>query len=327
MGSERAESMMAMGSVRIPEEGNGTVRPLRVDPSRCSRMRYSGSRCERCVSACPRSAIRLDECLDVLEERCTGCLTCTTVCPAGALEAEADFDRLIRGLASHPLPTLVVGCGKSGSPSDRQLPCLGMLSAEHLVALSASGEAIVQLDASACNGCDAGGMYQHLTARLRKTEEESGLPLGSRIRLIPDAKEIDFRQESLDRRGFFRSFRRLAVQGMTTVLAPPSTERKAMSYMDKYLPTRRAMLLAALAALSPETAQGVRDAFSFPIAFGTSCDGCLGCVRVCPSAALYDSGTFGSEPSVPRFDPERCTGCGLCAEFCLSEAIRMDPAG
>src|SRR3990172_6589305 len=179
--------MMAMGSVRIPEEGNGTVRPLRVDPSRCSRMRYSGSRCERCVSACPRSAIRLDECLDVLEERCTGCLTCTTVCPAGALEAEADFDRLIRGLASHPLPTLVVGCGKSGSPSDRQLPCLGMLSAEHLVALSASGEAIVQLDASACNGCDAGGMYQHLTARLRKTEEESGLPLGSRIRLIPEA--------------------------------------------------------------------------------------------------------------------------------------------
>ena len=318
---------MAMGSVRIPEEGNGTVRPLRVDPSRCSRMRYSGSRCERCVSACPRFAIRLDECLDVREERCTGCLTCTTVCPTGALEAEADFDRLIRGLASHPLPTLVVGCGKSGSPFDRRLPCLGMLSAEHLVALSASGEAIVQLDASACDGCDAGGMYRHLAARLGKTEEESGLPLGSRIRLIPDAKEIDFRQESLDRRGFFRSFRRLAVQGMTTVLAPPSTERKAMSYMDKYLPARRAMLLAALASLPPETAQGVRDAFSFPIAFETSCDGCLGCVRVCPSAALSDSGTFGSEPSVPRFDPERCTGCGLCAEFCLSEAIRMDPAG
>ena len=79
---------MAMGSVRIPEEGNGTVRPLRVDPSRCSRMRYSGSRCERCVSACPRFAIRLDECLDVREERCTGCLTCTTVCPTGALSIQ-----------------------------------------------------------------------------------------------------------------------------------------------------------------------------------------------------------------------------------------------
>jgi ferredoxin len=202
-----------------------------------------------------------------------------------------------------------------------------MLSAEHLVALSARGEATVQLDASACNRCDAGGMYQHLAARLRKTEEESGLPLGNRIRLILDAKEIDFRQEGLDRRGFFRSFRRLAIQGMTTVLAPPSTERKAMSYMDKYLPARRAMLLAVLASLSPEIAKGARDALSFSIAFGTSCDGCLGCVRVCPSAALSDSGTCGSEPSIPRFDPERCTGCGLCAEFCLSEAIRMDPAG
>jgi ferredoxin len=204
--------------------------------------------------------------------------------------------------------------------------CLGMLSAEHLVALSAWGKPPC-IDASACNGCDAGGMYQHLAARLRKTEEESGLPLGNRIRLIPDAKEIDFRQESLDRRGFFRSFRRLAVQGMTAALLRPSPERKAMSYMDKYLPTRRAMLLAALASLPPETAQGVRDAFSFSIVFGTSCDGCLGCARVCPSAALSDSGTCGSEPSIPRFDPERCMGCGLCAEFCLSEAIRMDPAG
>jgi len=262
----------------------------------------------------------------VREERCTGCLTCTTACPAGALEAEADFGRLIRDLTSHPLPTLVVGCGKSGSPYDRRLPCLGMLSAEHLVALFARGEATVQLDVTACNGCDAGGMVRHLAARLRKTEEESGLPLGNRIRLILDAKEIDFRRESLDRRGFFRSFRRLAVQGMTTALSPPSTERNAMSYMDKYLPARRATLLAVLSSLSTETAQGVRDAFSFSIAFGASCDGCLGCVRVCPSAALSDSGTFGSEPSIPRFEPERCTGCGLCAEFCLSEAIRMDPA-
>ena len=316
-----------MGSVCISEERSGTVRPLRVDPSRCSRMRYSESRCERCVAACPSSAIRVDEWLDVREERCTGCLTCTTVCPSGALEAEGDFGRLIRGLAAHPFPVLVVGCGKGGSPFHRRLPCLGMLSAEHLVALYTRGEAIVQLDASACNGCDAGEMLQHLAARLRKAEEESGLPLGSRIRLIPDAKEIDFRRESLDRRGFFRSFRRLALQGVTTVLASPSTERKAMSYMDKYLPMRRAILLAALASLPPETAQGVRDAFSFSIVFGKSCDGCLGCVRVCPSASLSDSGISGSDPPLPRFDPERCMGCGLCAEFCLSGAIRMDSAG
>lgn len=316
-----------MGSVCIPEEGNGTVRPLRVDPSRCSRMRYSGSRCERCVAACPRSAIRLDEWLDVREERCTGCLTCTTVCPSGALEAEADFDRLIRGLASHPFPTLVVGCGKSGSPSHRHLPCLGMLSAEHLVALSARGEAIVQLDASACNGCDAGGMHQHLTARLRKTEEESGLPLGIRIRLIPDAQELDFRPESLDRRGFFRSFRRLAFQGMTTVLASPSTERKVMLYMDKYLPARRAILLAALASLPPETAQGVRNALSFSIAFGTSCDGCLGCVRACPSAALSDSGISGSPPPCPGSIPKGAQGAGSAPNSaCPRPSVWIQPA-
>lgn len=299
----------------------------RIDPSRCLRMRYSGSGCEKCAVVCPRSAIRLEETLGVQGERCVGCLTCTTFCPSGALEAEADFGRLTSGLAGHPFPVLVVACGKKSSTSHLELPCLGMLSAEHLVALYAKGNAVVHLDASACEGCEAGAMLPHLEARLRKTEEEAHPSLSGRIRLVRDAKELDFRREILDRRGFFQSFRRMAFQGMTTALASPAAERKTMPYREKHLPTRRAILLAALASFPSETAQWTGKAFSFSVTFGKSCDGCLGCVATCPTGALSESRVDGPEPSSPRFDPERCTGCGLCAEFCLSDAIRVERPG
>lgn len=310
---------------RILENLITTPRGLTVAPSRCLRMRYAESGCARCATVCPASAIGLEGGLELLERNCTGCLACTAACPSGALEAQADFGRLIAALASHPFPVLVVGCGKGGASIHHRLPCLGMLSAEHLLALYAAGGAAVQLYAVGCGACPAGSMLAGLTARLRQTGESCGLPLGERVRVVTDGREIDFREEALDRRGFFQSFRKLAFQGIATALAPPSTERQTLSYMDKSLPERRVLLNAAIASLPGEGAAAVRKGFSFSIAFGAACDGCLGCVRACPTEALAEPGGDSQETRPPLFDPERCSGCGLCAEFCLSGAIRLEP--
>ncbi len=40
-------------------------------------------------------------------------------------------------------------------------------------------------------------------------------------------------------------------------------------------------------------------------------------VRICPSGALTQHGN-----SAPVVDPEKCTNCGLCVEYCGFGALR-----
>jgi heterodisulfide reductase subunit A len=47
------------------------------------------------------------------------------------------------------------------------------------------------------------------------------------------------------------------------------------------------------------------------------CSGCLGCLNVCPYAAI----TFNAEKKVAEINEALCKGCGACAATCPSEAV------
>jgi heterodisulfide reductase subunit A len=49
---------------------------------------------------------------------------------------------------------------------------------------------------------------------------------------------------------------------------------------------------------------------------GELCSGCLGCINVCPFAAI----TFNAEKNIAEVNPALCKGCGACAATCPSEA-------
>lgn len=281
-------------------------------------MRFAESGCAHCTTICPAEAIATDDGISLQSERCTGCLSCTTVCPSGSLEADGEFPAILQALASHRLPVFVIGCRVSGPRSHKQLPCLGMLSPEHLVALFARGTAQIHLDAHCCSDCPARSMLEHLASRLHETARKTGLPVHRRIQLVTSEQDVGFHEEGLDRRSFFTSLRSIAFQGVATALAPASRDNPGTSYRDKTLPERRALLFTALNSLSTAEANAVRDAFSFTVTFSDTCDGCLGCVRVCPTSAICET-----DDARPLFDPSRCTGCGLCREFCLEGAVNL----
>jgi heterodisulfide reductase subunit A len=50
---------------------------------------------------------------------------------------------------------------------------------------------------------------------------------------------------------------------------------------------------------------------------GELCSGCLGCISVCPYAAI----TFNAEKHIAEVNPALCKGCGACAATCPSEAV------
>jgi heterodisulfide reductase subunit A len=52
---------------------------------------------------------------------------------------------------------------------------------------------------------------------------------------------------------------------------------------------------------------------------GELCSGCLGCINVCPYAAI----TFNAEKIIAEVNPALCKGCGACAATCPSEAVAL----
>jgi len=49
------------------------------------------------------------------------------------------------------------------------------------------------------------------------------------------------------------------------------------------------------------------------------CSGCLGCINVCPYAAI----TFNAGNKIAEVNPALCKGCGACAATCPSEAVTL----
>lgn len=300
----------------VSQESTST---LTCDLSRCLRMRYSESGCEYCTTVCPSQAIDLSDGLRLHRERCTGCLACTTACPSGTLEASTDFSRLQQALTNHQQDTFVLGCQRNETnQANHQLPCLGMLSLEHLLVLTVATRTALQLDISQCGGCSSKGMLTSLRSHLAQATElqPSSLP----IRLISDADQLHYRSETLDRRAFFNSFRRLTALGVKSVLSPPEPELKQRSYADKLLPRRRSLLLTIKDQLAPQAAATV----TYQASFSDACSGCLGCVRICPTGALSTPcEQVFQDHTTPVFTADCCTGCGLCVEFCLDQAVTL----
>lgn len=288
---------------------------LACDPSRCLRMRYSGSSCDRCSTVCRSRAIDLSDGLQLDRGACSGCLACSTVCPSGALEADVSCHQLFNLLAAHHQETFVLGCSRTTGPAHHRLPCLGMLSLEHLLVLAGRTACRLQLDCTGCRDCNANGMLSLLSATLQRVV---ALQTPSHpVELIEAPELLDYRVEQLDRRGFFSSFRTLASQGAQAVLAEdePAAERHA--YGDKVLPRRHRLLLEHRQRLSPAAA----TACSHQITFTDACTACMACVQACPTGALVKSAPQDDTAIPPRFNAEHCTGCGLCVEFCLDAAV------
>lgn len=293
---------------------------LLVDASRCLRMRFSESSCQRCLKVCPHGAVNLDGGLAMHSDQCHGCLLCTAVCPVGAIEQNNDFNVILAQLAQVSGP--VLGCCRTREQANSTLSCLGGLSAEHLLLLCYSLPGVLTLNLTACSNCCNNGMIPCLQQRLENLSVAGLLDGGCRIVIAERADDICYQVETVDRRSFFKSFRNSLFKSAADILVTTTIKTGQRSaYGGKRLPRRREYLNRARTKVSAELEDRIRKRFDALVLIEGSCTNCQGCVAICPTGALLSNG----DESSPEFDRILCTGCGLCVEFCLDGAVRMQP--
>jgi len=306
-----------MAENRTPQTLTAGRDELRIDHSRCLRTRFSGSSCRLCAAVCPHAAVALDDMLSINPDLCTGCLLCTAHCPVGAVEPAGSFAACLAQLSRVPEP--VLGCIRTKEKSHAFLSCLGGLSDEHLVALCHSLPGEVALNLTACSDCPNSKSPADLGNRLEQLSNAGVLEGGARLVMVASAKELRYRDETVNRRSFFKSLRSSLFQSAAVVLnSTVEHDEQRSAYAEKRLPARR-KLLNEVRSNSPELAKRMARAFDWRVSFDDSCTRCQGCVAICPTGALKNGLCDGE----PVFDQLLCTGCGVCREFCLDGALQV----
>ena len=299
-------------------EQTGSRNDLRIDCSRCLPIRYDESTCRRCIEFCPHNSINITEQLLIDPERCKGCLLCTTVCPSGAVEHQLNFQTILVQLAKTTEP--VLGCYRTSESANASLPCLGGLSEEHLLTLRHRLNGRLTLNLTRCQDCRNRAMLPPLKKRLANMTED-GLITGSCTLIAAESQtDLHYQSETVDRRSFFRSLRSSLFQTAAVVLQTGSEPvERTSSYGDKRVPLRRELLNETILKLAKEDQRSVARQYNHRISFTPGCSACQGCVAICPTGAL----TTTDRAQHPSFKQDHCTGCGLCVEFCLDQAISL----
>ncbi len=249
-------------------------------------------------------------------------MACTAACPSGALEVAHDFQRIVERLP--PTDALILGCTRHPLDPGIRVPCLGMLSEEHLVYLFASCPEPISLVTASCAECENAPAVERMKDRILRLERLTFLPFVDRFRFMTVRPEPAERR--YDRRSFFTALKKKVMSEVAGRVASgsasdPERARAVVDYSSKMIPQRCRLLEVALARVTADQARTFGDVLRFRMELSTSCEGCFSCVAACPTGALESS-----SPG-PRLNEAACTGCELCREFCLKGAIRIYPKG
>lgn len=303
---------------------------LIFDVSSCVRATSKFSQCTKCVDVCPVSTIEIVDNIPAFTPlACIGCGGCVGSCPTESFSL-SDFSAVNFFFGALEKKEHHFAC-------KTELPCLSVLSVEHLMALALGSDEPIVMDAKACR---CGGDSVLLNEKIEANIEEANFVLSSfsSKQILIGAIEKELKEEASeqavrDRRSF------LSLKGAVKTKqdfdqAVIADELKAFALdseiitriKNKKIPDKRKLLFSLLKRQAkPEIYEILAQediGFTSQKFVDESCTNCQICYRICPTGALSSDMKF----SVINFDAMMCVKCHLCHDVCEPNAIRLQPS-
>jgi len=301
---------------------------LQFDVSRCIRATSKASTCRACVDA-TEGRVSIEEQLPTFAKGSgVESAACVGACPTEAFS-----------LGSFHVTAFIFTMWESQEcyiAKGESLPCLSLLSVEHLVALALGSEYTVTLN---LYGYEP---QSHLYRTIADRIEEANFLLSAlgkkRLHVTDEQKEqrTEANDTALDRRGFLQkttSLKGVVAQKQAFDDAVEADEPYTFEVADemiekirqKILPDKRKLLYTVLKhSPKPESYEVLAQedlSFISQKFIDEGCTNCQMCYRICPTGALSSNKKF----SLIDFDAMLCMKCHLCHDVCEPEAIHLQP--
>ncbi len=297
-----------------------SLKPIQY-PGRCLRKRLNTNQCQRCVSSCPSGAVTInDRGIVYIEEKCTGCMSCTATCPQDAFESEYGLNELIHACKGGS--NIVISCArqKQTGPDEIVLPCVGILSKQVLSAIFIINSKAVVINLSGCAGCCNQVVSESFVKNYKQITDGLATVRTAKTILIHNKEQL--RDVIVDRRLYLTNIGKFATRFTKKNFAINKATQPDKKETTRRIPLKVRLLKNLVAELETHSRIQILELFSQQLSINDNCTLCPLCKGICPTGAIQIERSEGCKKL--KFNPLDCSGCGLCVEFCKKNALSIN---